>query len=284
MNRYDDAASGQLRPPDGGSPGASGSGNSAVPPVVRGYLDTLVARTAEVYGRFSVGVYAVGSLALGDYRHGRSDIDIAVIVSPAAPGEAARALARVLAHPELPCPATGLELVVYAADFVATPSPRAGYLLNLNTGPDLPSVADLDAGRATDFWFVLDRAVAHRCGLALAGPPVRDVIAAPLPEQLLAAIADSVREHATGPGHLADNRVLNGCRAVVFCRTGQWTAKRAAGRAIAAVEPRFRPLIRAALRSFDRPRAAAETLPADAVRDFSAWVAGVVETARAAGG
>ncbi|MGW0177908.1 aminoglycoside adenylyltransferase domain-containing protein [Nocardia sp. NPDC003345] len=282
MNRYDGhrAASGRHAAPTG----TNVAGDRSVPPVVRDHLGALVARTTEVYGRYTVGVYAVGSLALGDYRHGRSDIDIAVIVSPEASGESARELARVLTHPVLPCPAAGLELVVYDADFAATPSPRAGYLLNLNTGADLPSVADFDAGRAADFWFVLDRAVAHRCGLALTGPPVRNVLAAPRPEHVLAAIADSVREHATGPGHLADNRVLNGCRAVVFCRTGRWTAKRAAGRAIAAAEPRFRPLVRAALRSFDRPRCAAEALPGDAVRDFSAWVAGVVETARSANG
>ncbi|MEU4311390.1 nucleotidyltransferase domain-containing protein [Nocardia sp. NPDC024068] len=261
-------------------PGAAGS--RAIPPGIRAYLERLVGRVEAVYGRYLTGVYAVGSLALGDYRHGRSDIDIAVVVAPVAPGESARELARVLAHPEFHCPAAGLELVVYDADFAATPSPRAGYLLNLNTGAALPEVADLDSGRAPDFWFVIDRAIAYQSGLVLAGPPAREVLAAPRRDLVLAAIGDSVREHATAPGHPADNRVLNGCRSVVFCRTGRWTAKRAAARVIAASEPRFRALVVAAVRSFERPRGAAETLPAAAVGDFSAWVAQVVAAAQGA--
>ncbi|EFE65448.1 predicted protein [Streptomyces viridosporus ATCC 14672] len=46
----------------------------APPRVVRPYLEELVRRTRAVCGPRLVGVLAVGSLALGDYRHGRSDV------------------------------------------------------------------------------------------------------------------------------------------------------------------------------------------------------------------
>ncbi len=250
-----------------------------VPPVLRPYLDELVHRTRAVCGRHLVSVLAVGSLALGDYRHGRSDVDVTVVVDGTLPREALPGLARTLAHPALDCPAAGLELVVYPAGFAARPSGGAGYLMDLNTGPFLPERVSHDAGETPAFWYVLDRSVAHQAGLALFGRPVRDVIAAPPRADVLTALRASVREHTEGEGHVADNRVLNGCRSVVYCRTGHWFAKRRAAEIVAASEAGFRPLLTDALRSFERPRQHALPLPAGAVGEFLAWVAGRVDEA-----
>ncbi|MEW1682190.1 aminoglycoside adenylyltransferase domain-containing protein [Streptomyces sp. T12] len=254
------------------------------PPELRTYLGELVRRTGDVCGPHLVSVLAVGSLALGDYRHGRSDVDVTVVVDPALPRPALSALAGTLAHPALPCPAAGLELVVYGSGFTARPSSAAGYLLDLNTGPLLPGRASQDPEDGPAFWYVIDRSVAHQAGLPLYGAPARDVIAAPDRTGVLAALRDSVREHADGEGHLADNRVLNGCRAAVYCRTGHWFAKRRAGEVVAASEPVFRPLVTEALSSFERPRAEALTLPPADVRAFLAWVAGRVDEAAVATG
>ncbi|WP_413098807.1 aminoglycoside adenylyltransferase domain-containing protein [Streptomyces sp. Inha503] len=256
----------------------------SVPTELRPYLEELVRRTRTVCGRHLVSVLAVGSLALGDYRHGRSDVDVTVVVEPSLPGSAPHDLAGALAHPHLPCPAAGLELVVYGTDFVSQPSGAAGYLMDLNTGPLLPDRADVDPARSPAFWYVIDRSVAHRTGLTLFGRPAREVIAAPDRPDLLHAIRASVREHSDGEGHLADNRVLNGCRSVVFCRTGRWLAKRVAAREVALAEEGFRPLIEAAVGSFERPRSSAIPLPAAEVRAFLAWVRERVDqTVRAAG-
>ncbi|MGW1739457.1 aminoglycoside adenylyltransferase domain-containing protein [Nocardia sp. NPDC001965] len=243
-----------------------------IPDAVRPYLGELVGRTRSVYGDRLLSVFAVGSLALGDYRPGRSDIDVTVIVAPDAPGNAPHDLAATLAHPVFPCPAAGLELVVYDADFAASAGAEPGYLLNLNTGPLLPAVADFEPSAAPAFWYVIDRAVGCQSGLPLFGRPVRDVLAAPRRSDLLDAVAASVEEHSAGAGHLADNRVLNGCRAVLFCRTGRWVAKRQAGQVIAAGERRFGPLVAAALGSYERPRPEARALPDTKVAEFSAWV------------
>lgn len=276
-------------PPPASAPPASGSGapsgspaGAPLPPQVRPYLTELVDRTRTVCGPRPVSVLAVGSLALGDYRHGRSDVDVTVVVDPSLPRPALAELAAALAHPALPCPAAGLELVVYGAGFAARPSARAGYLLDLNTGPDLPEKVSFDPDGAAPFWYVIDRSVAARAGLRLHGRPAHEAIAEPDRPDLLRALRASVREHTDGEGHLADNRVLNGCRSVVFCRTGRWTAKRRAGRAVAENEPAFRPLIENALAGYDRPRRAARPLPAADVRAFLTWVAArVEETARA---
>lgn len=255
-----------------------------VPPVLRPYLDELVRRTRAVCGPHLASVLAVGSLALGDYRHGRSDIDVTVVVDDSLPRPSLPELARRLAHPALDCPAAGLELVVYPTGFTARPSDAAGYLMDLDTGPSLPERVSHDARESPAFWYVLDRSVAHQAGLPLYGSPVRDVIAAPRRAAVLAALRASVREHAEGEGHAADNRVLNGCRSVVYCRTGRWCAKREAAGIVAASEADFGPLLTQALRSFERPRESALALPGAAVRGFLGWVADRVDEAAGAEG
>ncbi|GAA0649948.1 hypothetical protein GCM10009535_29970 [Streptomyces thermocarboxydovorans] len=265
------------RPEDPGSPGAPG-----VPVELRPYLTELVDRTRAVCGAELVSVLAVGSVALGDYRHGRSDVDVTVAVTPGLPAPALEELAGALSHAALPCPAAGLELVVYDADFTARPSGEAGYLLDLNTGNGLPGKISYDPAGSQPFWYVIDRSVARQCGLPLYGPPAQRVVAAPEHPVLLTALRASVREHEEGEGHLADNRVLNGCRSLMFCRTGRWLPKRRAAAAVAEAEPAFRPLLEAALHSFERPRAEALTLPRDEVRVFLKRVAEGVEEAQAA--
>ncbi|MET8558775.1 aminoglycoside adenylyltransferase domain-containing protein [Streptomyces sp. NPDC004959] len=264
--------------------GAESELSRAVPAEVRPYLRELVRRTRAVCGPRLTGVVAVGSLALGDYRNGRSDIDVTVVVEGSPDTKVLRELADVLDHRRLPCPATGLELVVYPADFACTPSGEAGFLLDLNTGSQLPGRAAFDTAGTPSFWYVIDRSVAHQDGIALYGPPASEVIAAPPASDLYAAIRASVREHGDGEGHLADNRVLNGCRSVVYCRTGRWLAKRDAAGQVAAAEEDFRPLIEAAVRSFGRPRSAALSLPGPQVRAFLTWVRARVEEYAAAAG
>src|SRR5690606_3621079 len=87
-------------PPASGSGAPSGSPAGApLPPQVRPYLTELVDRTRTVCGPHPVSVLAVGSLALGDYRHGRSDVDVTVVVDPSLPRPALAELAAALAHP-----------------------------------------------------------------------------------------------------------------------------------------------------------------------------------------
>ncbi|MGQ4618557.1 aminoglycoside adenylyltransferase domain-containing protein [Nocardia sp. R7R-8] len=257
-----------------------------LPVELRPYLDALVRRARAVCGHRLVSVFAVGSVALADYRHGRSDVDVVVVVAPSLPARALRELAESFAHPALPCPAAGLELVVYGADFVAEPSSAAGYLMDFDTGPMLPNRVSFDPADSSAFWYVIDRSIAHQTGRLLYGTPVRQVMAAPSWRDVHAALLASVREHAGGAGHLGDNRILNGCRAVAFCRTGRWLSKCEAAHLVATSEKEFSSLIETALRSFQRPRSAALPLPTTDVRTFLAWVGDRVgeATTRAAAG
>ena len=50
-----------------------------VPEEVTHYLEAVTARVRDVFGDRAVGVYTSGSLALGDYRPGRIDIDLMAV-------------------------------------------------------------------------------------------------------------------------------------------------------------------------------------------------------------
>jgi hypothetical protein len=126
---------------------------------VQRYVHAVSREVATVLGEALVGVYTTGSLALGNFTPGRSDIDLMSVVDGHEGPGACLDLAARLDHRRMPCPATGLEFVLYPRAVVTTPSTEAGYLLNLNTGPKLAPVADLDSSSASAFWFVLDRAV-----------------------------------------------------------------------------------------------------------------------------
>ncbi|NBM16252.1 aminoglycoside adenylyltransferase domain-containing protein [Streptomyces sp. GC420] len=248
--------------------GTPPSGEPSFPEEPARYLAELARRVEAVCGAGLVTVSAVGSVALGDYRPGRSDLDVLVVVDERVPGSRVRELPGELRHPGLFCPAAGLELVVYSSEFAAVPSARAGYLLDLNTGSMLPERTSFDPAGSAAFWYVIDRSVAHQSGLRLLGRDPREVVAAPSRQDLLDAVAASLEEHAAGAGHLQDNRVLNACRSLTYLRTRRWVSKPAAAAAVLPSAGAFAPLVSAAVRSHAGPRRSAAELPAAEVRAF----------------
>src|SRR5690242_16816142 len=140
---------------------------------VRDYLSELVDRARAVLGDNLVGAYAAGSLGLGAYQPGRSDVDVALVVARPVPEPAKRVLVARLRHEALPCPARGLELVVYRREVAASGNPDPGFEVELNTGASMPFRATYDPTDrpAADgrFWYALDRSILRQSGLALLG-------------------------------------------------------------------------------------------------------------------
>jgi predicted nucleotidyltransferase len=193
------------------------------------YLYELVSRSERLLGGRLVGVYAGGSLALGDYKPGRSDIDVAVIVDGELAVEAKKELVAALRHELLPCPARGLELVVYSRAAAAAETVDARFELNLNSGSAMPFRADCEPYPEEAHWFALDRAILRAHGIALLGPPTESVFGSIPRERLLQVAAQSLRWHELGDSR-TDDAVLNACRALRFARQGLWPSKSAAGR------------------------------------------------------
>src|SRR5215208_5448951 len=95
--------------------------------IVDEYLAELTRRMREILGEELLAIYTGGSYALR--------------------------------HDAVPCPARGLELVVYALATVQQSTGAPGFELNLNTGARMDFRADHEPGEIEDFWFAIDRSI-----------------------------------------------------------------------------------------------------------------------------
>jgi aminoglycoside adenylyltransferase-like protein len=194
------------------------------------YLGALASSARELFGDGLVGAYVGGSWALGAYRPPGSDLDVALVVSePLNPAQRA-ATVQALRHEALPCPARGLELVVYTETVVRSASVQPAFELDLNTGRALPWRAEAHpddvAGR---HWYAIDRSILAERGVALTGPPPSEVFA-PLPrDTLLPLLAASVRWHRDSQPD-DPSSLLNACRALHRLHENEWISKPQAAR------------------------------------------------------
>jgi hypothetical protein len=191
--------------------------------IVDAYLTELVRRVQEILGADLLAVYAAGSIAMGAYVHGSSDVDVCVVVTGPLDEATKQRIVEALRHESLPCPARGLELVVYPLATVATATAAPGFELNLNTGEDSPFRADFEPGDIESFWFAIDRSIVREHGTPLYGPPPAELLAE-IPRELLAPpLEESIRWHR---GDDSENARLNIARSQHFLDTGHWISKR----------------------------------------------------------
>jgi hypothetical protein len=191
--------------------------------VVNEYLAELTRRLRDVLGEQLVAVYAAGSVAMGAYQHGSSDVDVCVVVAGALDDATKQRLVDALRHEALPCPARALELVVYPRATVQRATAEPGFELNLNTGEDYRFRADFAPGDIEGFWFAIDRSIVREHGKPLYGPPPAELLAE-IPRELLAPhLRESIRWHR---GDDTENARLNIARSQHYLDTGHWISKR----------------------------------------------------------
>jgi hypothetical protein len=162
-----------------------------------------------------VGVYFVGSVALGGYVPGESDVDIIGVTRSEIAQMLRQPIADVVVDITPSCPARGLEFTLYRSDVVAQPPDGADFEVNANGGPRMERTIHLDPRAEAGFWYVLDRAIAHRYGIAIVGPPAAGVFADVERSTLLDAMAQSMRWHREHEKATLYS-VLNACRAWRF--------------------------------------------------------------------
>ena len=194
---------------------------------VEAYLEEVRRRVAEVLD--VVGVYVGGSVALDGYQSGQSDLDVAVVTPGALLSPVKDACVTRLRHEALPCPARGLELVVYSAADAASADVAAAFQLNLNTGTGLRFRVDFEPQPGEGHWFAIDRAILREHGVVLDGAPTRDVFGEIPRRYLLSVVAEALRWFDDNEAAKADT-VLNACRALRYASTGEWSSKPSAGR------------------------------------------------------
>ena len=201
----------------------------------RAYLAELAEKLQGILGESLVGVYAGGSWALGGYEPPDSDLDVAVVIPEPLSDEAADGLVAALRHEAFPCPARGLELVVYTWESAASATTNPGFELNLNTGARLTFRADREPQPGERHWFAVDRSVLAAHGIALLGPPAAQVFAPIAVDDLRPVLADVLLWYER-EARESDDAILNAGRALRFAREGVWLPKPAL-RAWAAEQP-----------------------------------------------
>ncbi len=134
-----------------------------------------------------------------------------------------------LRHETLPCPARGIEFVLYPERVARRPTGQAGFELDLNSGARMSFHLSFDPSEVPRHWYVIDRAILSEQGKCLAGPPAQQLFA-PIPrETILPALAEAVRWHEEPGLARDDDAVLNACRAWRYALQSIWCAKQEAG-------------------------------------------------------
>ncbi len=177
--------------------------------------DRVAEALTRALGTDPVGVYFVGSVALGGYVSGESDIDIAAVSSAALTHSQRQAVASAVVETSAVCPARGVEFTLYRREVAGSLPDGADFEVNANGGPRMPTAVHLDSTKEPGFWYVLDRAIAHRSGLAISGPPAAEIFADVPRRTLLEAMHESMVWHRAHEKATLYS-VLNACRAWRF--------------------------------------------------------------------
>jgi hypothetical protein len=186
-----------------------------VPDEVLTYGREVAASLQGVLGDGLCGVYFVGSVALGGYAPGESDIDIVAVSERAIPDQTKPAVAGAVFDTTRSCPTRGLEFTLYRREVAEASPVAADFELNVNGGPRMAGEIHLDSRTEPGFWYVIDRAIAHRSGVAIWGPPPPELFTDVSRRALLEAMIASMqwhREHEKATPH----SVLNATRAWRF--------------------------------------------------------------------
>jgi hypothetical protein len=166
-----------------------------------------------------VGAWFVGSVALGGYVPGESDVDIVAVSDVGLTRQQKERVASAIVEVTMACPARGLEFTLYRRE-IADSLPRgADFEVNANAGPRMTTAVHLDPSAEHGFWYVLDRAIAHRAGVVISGPPPSEVFADVPRSALLEAMYESMAWHRVHEKATLYS-VLNACRAWRFADEG----------------------------------------------------------------
>ena len=204
----------------------------------------------EVLGDYYTGMYLYGSLALGDFDPGRSDIDPLIVTSEELPEDVIKNLEAM--HRRLY--RSGLK---WAKKMSGIYIPLEDLKVYSRTGPKNPMFnRDSFLVDRPDIDWVFHRHVLFKFGVVIEGPPVRDIIDPVPPEQLKEAAFIFLRdwilltyddEIFQGEGHQA-YFVLSVCRCLYTFKNGDVTTKhKSAEWALEIVDSKWADLIRRAM-------------------------------------
>lgn len=173
----------------------------------------------DTVGGDLVGTWFVGSVALGGYVAGQSDVDMVAVCETALTAPQKQHVAAAIVEVSRTCPARGLEFTLYRREVAGSPPIGADFEVSANGGPRMPTAIHLGPAAEPGFWYVLDRAIAHRAGVVITGPPASGIFADVPRHTLLDALSQSMAWHRVHEKATLYS-VLNACRAWRFADEG----------------------------------------------------------------
>ena len=203
-----------------------------IDPEIERYLERLVAELQSHLGAGLVGAYLHGSLAMGAFDPGRSDIDVLAVCAGPLPAPDRRSLGDALVA--LDRPGSDLEFSLVTEAAVGTPSPSPPFEVHVTTH-DQPPVMD-GGSDSSDPDLVVHVAMSRERGRALAGPDPKVLFPQPDRALLLGAFLADLRwardeGAAAWEGHREPAlssmayRVLNAARSWRYVETGALGSK-----------------------------------------------------------
>src|SRR5262245_10855366 len=150
------------------------------------FAELLAGRCAQALGDRVVAVFLHGSLTLGDFRPGRSDIDLLVVVGSSLSDEEIGAL-RAAVEP-LGDEAPGrVDLRLVIGPVAASPSPALARELYLALRPGRPAAVETRVADEPDL--IVELSVVRAHGRSLIGPEP-GVAIGPVPDAWVVAVGD----------------------------------------------------------------------------------------------
>ena len=191
--------------------------------------EEIAGSTVDVLRDATVGVFLHGSLALGDYVPGRSDIDLLVVVErPLADAELRALQQLVLEHHSSASVAVDFRVVTRAAASSPTQAPPFELYVGLHA-PEAPEIQTRVAGERD---LVAELSIVRAHGRSLAGIQPAAVVGL-VPDEWVVAYGDEILMRWQGLTDDADNAelmVLTACRIWRFATDGVYCSKARAGR------------------------------------------------------
>lgn len=246
-------------------------------------LEEFTGAAREAFGPALTGVYLHGSLAMGCFCPGASDLDLLVVTAaPPSEGEKLAFLRRVMALSGQ-VEGGGVEMSVvprqYCEHFVY-PTP---YELHFSPAHQARAQADPAAFarrmHGTDRDLAAHFTVVRRRGRALWGAPIPQVFGPVPAEDYLDSILRDVKDARTAILHKPVYTVLNLCRVLAFLEEGDCLSKREGGLwALARLPEAQRPPVERALACYAAGQGMA---PSPALVPFAAEMLARIERLRA---
>ena len=173
-----------------------------------------------------VGTYVHGSVALGGFVAGKSDVDVLFVVADSPGAIDARELGATLSRAAEPCTGRGIEASVVTSAHAKSSLPSSNFVVHFTTAPEDHKIID-GTGHPGDSDLPMHYAVTRKHGVTVSGPAPIDVFSMPTRTWIVNYLIDDLTESLDGPLAYA---VLNACRAWQYIETDELVSKVEGGR------------------------------------------------------